>query len=202
MTADSQNENLRKLRLRRLNRIFAPSPIYFVTTCTFNRRAILARVAMQQRFLEFAEAGEAHGAYVGAYVIMPNHIHFFVVLEQDKELSAWMKSLKNSLSKTLRTLAVSPPHWQKGFFDHVLRSAESYSQKWEYVRDNPVRAGLTKTWKNGLTAAKFGQLNIARSSVGGHRPPLQARCHAHVPPVAAVYDRRGARRSAVRFAPL
>lgn len=32
--------------------------------------------------------------------------------------------------------------WQKGFFDHVLRTAESYSAKWAYVRQNPVRAGL------------------------------------------------------------
>jgi hypothetical protein len=56
-----------------------------------------------------------------------------------------MKSLKNSLSKAMRALAIPAPHWQKGFFDHVLRSDESYSQKWEYVRENPVRAGLAKT---------------------------------------------------------
>jgi REP element-mobilizing transposase RayT len=34
------------------------------------------------------------------------------------------------------------PVWQCRFFDHVLRSDESYAQKWNYVRDNPVRAGL------------------------------------------------------------
>ena len=34
------------------------------------------------------------------------------------------------------------PVWQRGFFDHLLRSDESYGQKWDYVRDNPVRAGL------------------------------------------------------------
>ncbi len=27
-------------------------------------------------------------------------------------------------------------------FDHVIRNTESYSQKWDYVRENPVRAGL------------------------------------------------------------
>jgi len=37
---------------------------------------------------------------------------------------------------------VPKPHWQEGFFDHVLRSSESYSQKWDYVRQNPVRAKL------------------------------------------------------------
>jgi putative transposase len=138
---------VRKERLRRLDRIFASSPIYFVTACTFDRRAILAKAAIHKTFLGFAHAGETHGIYVGAYVIMPNHIHLFVALEPDKKLSVWMKSLKNSLSKILRSQRISAPHWQKGFFDHVLRSAESYSQKWEYVRDNPVRAGLVQKWE-------------------------------------------------------
>ena len=57
-------------------------------------------------------------------------------------LSEWMKSLKNSLSKTFREMNFPTPHWQKGFFDHVLRSNESYSQKWRYVAENPIRKGL------------------------------------------------------------
>jgi len=57
-------------------------------------------------------------------------------------LSEWMKSLKNSLSKTLRGMNVPAPHWQKGFFDHVMRSEESYSEKWLYVAENPVRKKL------------------------------------------------------------
>ena len=67
----------------------------------------------------------------------------FVALD-DRELTVvrWMKSLKNTLSKALRAQDVPAPHWQKGFFDHVLRHGESYSQKWNYVRANPVRAGL------------------------------------------------------------
>jgi len=67
----------------------------------------------------------------------------FVALDAEKvTLAKWMKSLKNALSKTIRAQKIPAPHWQKAFFDHTLRSAESYSQKWEYVRQNPVRAGL------------------------------------------------------------
>jgi REP-associated tyrosine transposase len=51
--------------------------------------------------------------------------------------------LKQVLSKALG--AGSAELWQPGFFDHVLRSDESYAQKWEYVRENPVRAGLVMT---------------------------------------------------------
>jgi REP-associated tyrosine transposase len=38
----------------------------------------------------------------------------------------------------------SPGLWQPGFFDHILRSGESYAEKWNYVRENPVRAGVVK----------------------------------------------------------
>jgi hypothetical protein len=37
---------------------------------------------------------------------------------------------------------LKPPIWQNDTFDHILRGVESYEAKWEYVRMNPVRAGL------------------------------------------------------------
>lgn len=76
---------------------------------------------------------------------MPDHLHVFVATDDEKiTLSDWMKSLKTTISKALRLNGVAPPHWQKTFFDHVLRSDESYSEKWNYVRENPVRAGLAR----------------------------------------------------------
>jgi REP element-mobilizing transposase RayT len=134
---------IRKHRLRRLELVFVRSPIYFITVCTENRRDILATPEIQRTFLRFGKEGPLHGAWIGAYVIMPDHLHLFVVTDDEKiGISAWMKSLKNTISKTLRVNGVAPPHWQKTFFDHLLRSSESYSEKWNYVRENPVRAGL------------------------------------------------------------
>jgi len=134
---------IRKQRLRRLELVFVRSAIYFVTTCTENRRDTLATPAIHKTFLRFGKEGPLYGAWIGAYVIMPDHLHLFVVTDDEKiGISAWMKSLKNTISKTLRVDGVAPPHWQKTFFDHLLRSSESYSEKWNYVRENPVRAGL------------------------------------------------------------
>lgn len=98
-----------------------------------------------EAFRGFATTGEGRGVFVGMYVLMPDHLHLFVSLPGDSaSLQKWVKSLKNTLSKALRSAGISSPHWQKGFFDHVLRSGESYEQKWEYVRNNPVRAGLVE----------------------------------------------------------
>ena len=49
--------------------------------------------------------------------------------------------LKQALAKHI-ALPGTSPIWQRGFFDHVLRNDESYGNKWNYVKDNPVRAGL------------------------------------------------------------
>jgi len=135
-------------RLRRLQHHFQRSPIYFVTACTYARQKILDNDDVHKCFTQFGMDGAGHGAWLGAYVLMPDHLHAFAVVDDARlNLSRWVKSLKNALSKTLRERQVPPPHWQKGFFDHVLRSGESYSEKWDYVRQNPARAGLANDWR-------------------------------------------------------
>lgn len=37
---------------------------------------------------------------------------------------------------------MTAPIWQRDYFDRFLRTAESYGNKWDYVCNNPVRAGL------------------------------------------------------------
>jgi REP element-mobilizing transposase RayT len=144
MTAESSPE-----RLRRLELLFVRTPIYFVTACTSRRRKILSTSAVHQSFIKFARDGPQHSAWIGAYVLMPDHLHLFVAVDDEKiTLTDWMKSLKNVLSRRLRSTGILPPHFQKGFFDHVLRSAESYGEKWHYVRENPVRAGLVRRWED------------------------------------------------------
>src|SRR5205085_6607199 len=91
--------------------------------------------------------GPILGAWIGAYILMPDHLHAFVALDDERiKLCDWTRSLKGVLSATLRKEGIAAPYWQKGFFDHVLRSQESAAQKWEYVRENPTRAGLVTRW--------------------------------------------------------
>jgi len=69
---------------------------------------------------------------------MPDHVHLFVRGDPGFVLSKWVSGLKRAMSVAVEKHRL----WQPGFFDHVLRSAESYSEKWHYVRENPVRAEL------------------------------------------------------------
>ena len=130
---------------KRLELLFTDYPVYFLTACTYNRRRILNRPAIHDSFIQFGLSATERGVWVGRYVVMPDHIHLFAGFEPESiSLSTWMKSLKNAISKVLTNATFDGPHWQKGFFDHVIRSEESYGHKWLYVRENPVRAGLVK----------------------------------------------------------
>jgi putative transposase len=133
----------------RLHLLFAAEPVFFITACTYRRRPSLATCAVNNAFIVFSKrAYEEHGIAVGRYVIMPDHLHLFVCGQPDFELGRWMGMLKQCLEKAADPAAsptgrrLQKPFWQRRFFDHVLRSEESYAQKWEYVRENPVRAGF------------------------------------------------------------
>jgi putative transposase len=136
---------MHKPRLSRLTWLHTRQPVYFLTLCAADRKRILANQEIHASFVRFANRAGEHGVYVGRYVIMPEHIHLLAAFAPDSvALSDWVKSLKNALSKTLREQEMTAPHWQKGYFDHVLRSEESCAEKWLYVAQNPVRAGLVE----------------------------------------------------------
>jgi REP element-mobilizing transposase RayT len=140
----------------RLDRLFPHNPVFFVTASTHLRKRLLANTSLHDAFIAFAvRAYSDHNIAVGRYVIMPDHIHLFVCGPEDFELGRWMGGLKQHLQKAIigreakELRAASPtgrrlqtPIWQRGFFDHVLRNDESYGQKWNDVRDNPVRAAF------------------------------------------------------------
>ena len=157
-----------KPRLQRLKSLFTDCPIYYLTICTRDRRLILANPQIHASFRTFAENATGWHVLVGRYVLMPDHAHFFAAFTPlSPSLDRWIKSWKNTLSKTFRAMNIPPWHFEKDFFDHVMRSAESYEQKWLYVRENPVRAGLVKHLEDW---------------------PYQGEIHRLA--VAAVYDRR------------
>ncbi len=125
----------------RLSEIFQSydAPVYFVTFCTADRKSILANAAVHAAFRQYAEKAEPRGIAVGWYVIMPDHIHCFIRMDPQRTLGITVRMMKRALS----TAVAEPlPHWQPGFFDHLLRHSESYSAKWDYVHQNPIRAGL------------------------------------------------------------
>ena len=133
--------------LRRLERVWISNPIFFITTNTDDRRPLLANEPAASILIdEWKSAPKRHGWYIGQYVVMPDHVHFFCSSgHETKNLSEFMKYWKEWTSKRIkRECGVEGRVWQPEFFDHVIRNENSYAQKKEYVFNNPVRAGLVK----------------------------------------------------------
>lgn len=87
-------------------------------------------------------ASEDFNVAVGQYIIMPDHIHLFVCGDPGFVLANWIGALKQALAKAAHRSKSDGQIWQEGFFDHVLRNDESMSQKWDYISENALRAGL------------------------------------------------------------
>jgi putative transposase len=81
---------------------------------------------------------DAHRWYCEILLLMPDHLHMLVSTPWNMEMAKVVGSWKQWLSREYRI------KWQENFFDHRLRRDESGEQKWHYIRDNPVRAGLVE----------------------------------------------------------
>ena len=135
------------VHLKRLNCLWTSRPLFFITVCVADRRPILNQAPVVALLLkEWRAARQRHGWLVGRYVVMPDHVHFFCAPAPDAEaqtLARFMGRWKEWTAKGMAACAgIAAPVWQPQFFDHLLRSRESYVEKWAYVRENPVRAGL------------------------------------------------------------
>lgn len=73
---------------------------------------------------------------------MPDHLHLLLSprVNRDESLSAYLKWFKRWFNESQK------PDWDwiTGGFDRLIRSDESVTEKWEYMRQNPVRGGLVK----------------------------------------------------------
>jgi putative transposase len=125
--------------------------VYFITFCAKDRKPVLANRAALQA-LEHAIARLTNW-WVYAAILMPEHLHLIAApYERDLSVGNFSAAIKRWMRQEMRAncRAGAPPaeswQWQTGSFDRLLRSEESAQSKWEYMRENPVRAGLVKDW--------------------------------------------------------
>ena len=110
----------------------------FLTVCTEKRGFWLAQPSVQ-RALHNIWQHTAKAWLVSDYLLMPDHLHLFCAPHDLKfTIERWMGFWKDRFAKAHPNTG----KFQPGGFHHRLRDGEDYAQKWQYVRENPVRAGL------------------------------------------------------------
>jgi len=76
--------------------------------------------------------------WIEILLLMPDHIHLLAAPTGDHRLDQVVGDWKRWIA------GHSDVRWQRGFFDHRLRPGEQADQKLDYIRQNPVRAGLVE----------------------------------------------------------
>lgn len=131
-------DDLRKGRLSKTGQV------YFITTVTDNRQTFFhcfqtARLVV----LEMRRVESENRIRSLAWVLMPDHLHWLFVLQDNIRLSDTMKAFKaRSALGVNRFLTRTGAVWQRAYYDHALRKEEDIKGIARYMIANPLRAGL------------------------------------------------------------
>jgi putative transposase len=117
------------------------STVIFLTMCVEKRRPLLARAEIVALLLGcWHQAGQW---MVGRWVVMPDHLHLFCApaIAPAMPVASWARFWRSQVTRRW-PYPGEKPIWQRDFFDRRLRGGESYHQKWRYLWENPIKAGM------------------------------------------------------------
>ncbi len=70
------------------------------------------------------------------FLLMPDHLHGLFSIPQQTPMGKLIGGWKRYHTKTSEVI------WQDNFFDHRIRTAEEFTEKYQYIEQNPVAKGL------------------------------------------------------------
>ena len=109
-----------------------------LTVTTEDRQPSLANA--QAHLLIHQTWLEATAWLVSDYLLMPDHLHCFCAPSDLKfTIETWITYWKREFRRKHGNAGWK---FQSGGWHHRLRDGESYSDKWLYVQENPVRKAL------------------------------------------------------------
>lgn len=73
---------------------------------------------------------------------MPDHLHMPATFGKQSGMEALIRNWKRYLTNHTGI------RWQRDFFDHRLRDDENFTEKANYILNNPIRAGLVARFED------------------------------------------------------
>jgi len=116
---------------------------FFVTTVAWQRSPIFRDERKARLLLDVLFHYSGLGKFLlHEFVIMPNHLHALVTPAPEISLERSMQFIKGGSSYRLGKEFSKVLVWQESFTNHRIHDAKDYEAHREYIRLNPVRAGL------------------------------------------------------------
>lgn len=165
---DPQKHHRRSIRLKGYD--YSQEGAYYVTIVTWRREFLFGNIVNGEIML--SKRGQIadvcwreipnHFPHVelGAYVIMPNHMHGIIVINDDRRgaiyraptddanIEKFGKPVKGSLPTIIRTYKAAVTRligreinetgiWQRNYYEHIIRNEKDLQNKTDYIEANP-----------------------------------------------------------------
>ena len=120
---------------------------HFVTFSCYHRMPLLRSPLLCNIFLESLErTSQSYQFRVYGYVLMPEHAHLLVSEPKDELLAKAIQALKIAVAGRAKHYRIGEDGrvWQRRYFDHNVRSHESFETLLRYIHRNPVKRGLVE----------------------------------------------------------
>jgi REP element-mobilizing transposase RayT len=167
MSYDPEHHNRRSIRIPDFD--YSAPGWFYITICTYQREPLfslvengLVNVTAFGHLTELCwQAIPSHfnGVDVDAFVVMPNHLHGIIVIDDHQgtachaptteafgrpvgaSLATIIRPFKSAASKEINEVRETPgaPVWQRGFYERVIRSERELIRFRAYIEDNPSR---------------------------------------------------------------
>lgn len=122
------------------------SRTYFISAGTWQGRSLFQSERLAVLFLETLFRYRDGGKFSAhEFTVMPTHIHLLLTVPPTATLERTMQFIKGGFSHQAgQEVGPNMEIWQRGYVDHRIRDAADYARHVEYIRQNPVRAGLVQ----------------------------------------------------------
>ena len=174
----TQYKNKYRIETNRLKHWdYSSDGYYFLTICTRNRIQWFGEIDNGEMVLsdfgkivneQWVQSFEIRDELSkGEFIVMPNHIHGIVVLENDstdttgtgtgtvethgraslphrkpKSISSFMAGFKSATIREIDKFNRQNPLWQHNYWDRIIRHEKEYQRIAEYIKNNPIN------WEN------------------------------------------------------
>ena len=154
--------------------------VYFITICTKNKQCMLSEIVgtgvLDCPQIKLTSYGEIADKYINqlndfynhlsieSYVIMPNHIHFLLFIQKEKQtfkngqsgtpVPTNVERANSSFSHFISTFKrfcnkeYGKNIWQARSYDHIIRNYEDYENHVKYIHENPTQWYFDELYSN------------------------------------------------------
>ncbi len=134
---------------------YSQNGAYFVTICTHNRKCLfVGDDSISSQMIDNIwnkTINQYTNVRCPKYVIMPNHFHAIITIEQsDIESAPTIPEIIQSFKRysTIEYIKLVKQNlldpfdkqvWQRSYHDHIIRNEPEYQKIWEYVDTNQLK---------------------------------------------------------------